>query len=80
MLTFMLFYCWQKSRNSRVFWCVNFLAQKSGRVKCLTNFKSGARTDDEGVCPFLQCCPDSGNNNDNTLTPFAQIDLDDDYC
>ena len=40
MLTFMLFYCWQKSRNSRVFWCVKFLAQKSGRVKCLTNFKS----------------------------------------
>ena len=42
MLTFMLFYCWQKSRNSRVFWCVKFLAQKSGRVKFLTNFKSGA--------------------------------------
>ena len=41
---------------------------------------AGARTDDEGVCPFLHCCPDSGNNNDNTLTPFAQIDLDDDYC
>ena len=41
---------------------------------------AGARTDDEGVCSFLQCCPDSGNNNDNTLTPFAQIDLDEEYC